>query len=77
MGKANEKTVYSINGLKDQARKLVKQGLLSRQQPIYAMCDFIPAEQWRSIELELELNGYLLRDHIIDLIQPEKWEHNH
>ena len=76
MIETNGRKIYSINTLKDQARKLVRQGLLSRQQPIYAMCDFIPAGQWRSIELELELNEYLLRDHIIDLIQPEKWENN-
>lgn len=66
----------NIDSIKDKARKLVKQGLLSRQQPIYAMCNFIPAYQWRLVELELELNEYLLRDHIIDLIQPEQWEHN-
>jgi hypothetical protein len=73
----NDKTIYSIDAIKDQARKLVKQRLLSRKQRIYALCNFIPAGQWRSIELELELNEYLLRDNIIDLIQPEKWDHNY
>lgn len=68
--------IYSINSIKEQAKALVKKGLLSRQQPIYAMCNYIPAQQWKVVELELELNEYLLRDHIIDLIQPEEWEHN-
>lgn len=68
--------IYSIEQIKQQARQLVKKGLLSRQQPIYALCNFIPAQQWKTIELELELNEYLLRDHIIDLIQPEEWRHN-
>ena len=72
----NNKLIYSINTIKEQAKKLVQQGLLSRQQPIYAISQFIPPEQWRSIELELELNDYLLRDHLIDLIQPEQWENN-
>jgi len=67
---------YSINVLKDEVRQLIKKGLLTRQQPIYTICNFIPAKEWQKVELELELNGYLLRDHLIDLIQPEKWENN-
>ncbi|MGI0480601.1 DUF4327 family protein [Geminocystis sp. CENA526] len=67
---------YSINVLKDEVRHLIKQGLLDRQQPIYTICNFIPAKEWQKVELELEFNGYLLRDHLIDLIQPEKWENN-
>lgn len=67
---------YSINVLKDEVRQLIKNGLLTRQQPIYTICNFIPAKEWQKVELELELNGYLLRDHLIDLIQPEKWENN-
>ena len=70
----NVQLSYSINSLKQEARQLVKKGLLSRQQPIYTICNFIPAREWHKVELELELNGYLLRDHIVDLIQPEKWE---
>lgn len=65
---------YSIDMIKDEARELVRKGVLARQQAIYTICQFVPAREWDSIELELELNGYLLRDHIIDLIQPEKWD---
>ncbi len=68
------KISYSINQLKDEARDLVTKGVLGRQQPIYTICQFVPAREWESIEMELELNGYLLRDHIIDLIQPECWD---
>ena len=68
--------IYSINKIKKQAKELVKKGILSRQQPIYALCSFIPAQKWKVVELELELNEYLLRDRIIDLIQPEEWIHN-
>ena len=64
----------NVDVIKDEARHLVTRGLLGRQQPIYTMCQFIPAREWKSVELELERNGYLLRDHIIDLLQPERWE---
>jgi hypothetical protein len=67
---------YSINSLKEQVRHLISKGLLGRQQPIYTICNFIPAREWYKVEIELELNGYLLRDHLIDLIQPEKWDNN-
>ncbi len=68
--------IHSIKTIKNQAKELVNRGLLSRQQPIYAICQFIPAGEWRSIELELELHEFLLRDHVIDLLQPETWENN-
>lgn len=67
---------YSINSLKEKVRQLIKKGLLGRQQPIYTICNFIPAREWHKVEIELELNGYLLRDHLIDLIQPERWDNN-
>ncbi len=68
--------IYSIDSIKKEAKKLVQKGLLSRQQKIYSMCQFVPPEQLNSFEIELELHEYLLRDHIIDLLQPEKWEDN-
>lgn len=68
------KTIYSVGIIKQKAKELVSKGLISRQQPIYTLCNFIPAGEWHTIEIELEFNGYLLRNHIIDLIQPETWE---
>jgi uncharacterized protein YqgQ len=64
---------YSIDFIKDEARQLVQKGVLGRQQPIYTLCQFIPAREWELMEWELEKNGYLLRDHVIDLLQPESW----
>ena len=64
----------NVDVIKDEARPLVNRGLLGRQQPIYTMCQFIPAREWEAVELELERNGYLLRDHLIDLLQPERWQ---
>ncbi len=65
---------YTIELIQDEARELVRKGVLGRQQPIYTICQFIPAREWEWVELELERNGYLLRDHIIDLLQPERWD---
>lgn len=66
--------VYSIDILQEEARQLVKKGLVSRRQPIYTLCQFIPAREWPYIELELERNEFLLRDCIGDLLGREGWE---
>jgi len=65
---------YSIDLIKDEALRLVKQGALSRRQPIYTLCQYIPAREWAAVELELEENEFLLRDPIIDLLGHEHWE---
>lgn len=69
------KTVwYSLDTIRDRARQLVAKGLLDRQQPIYTLCLYIPARAWLDVERELELNEFLLRDPIIDLLAREEWE---
>lgn len=65
---------YNLDAIKDEARQLVKQKLISRQQPIYALCEYIPGREWICVELELEKNDFLLRDRIIDLLGREDWE---
>ncbi len=65
---------YSIEIIKHEAHQLVYQGSLHRQQPIYTLCKYIPPREWPMVECELERNGYLLRDHIIDLLAQESWE---
>lgn len=64
---------YSIDVIKDEARELVHKGIISRQQPIYALCEYIGSGEWRCVECELEECGYLLRDRICDLIGCEEW----
>ncbi len=64
---------YGIDTIKDEARQLVKKGLIDRQQPIYALCQYIPSRYWICLELELEENDFLLRDRIIDLLAREDW----
>jgi hypothetical protein len=67
---------YSIDAIKDEARHLIEKGTLSRQQPIYTLCQYIPAREWVGVECELERCEYLLRDSIGDLVAYEKWEND-
>lgn len=45
---------YSLDVIQDEARRLVQKGVVSRQQPIYTLCQYIPAREWVCIECELE-----------------------
>jgi len=70
------KIQYSLDVIQDEARHLVQEGVLSRQQPIYTLCQFIPPREWACVECELEKCDFLLRDRIADLIGSEKWEND-
>ncbi len=65
---------YSLDVIRDETRQLVEKGLLDRQQSIYNLCLYIPARNWLEVKQELELNEFLLRDPIIDLLGKEEWE---
>lgn len=67
---------YSIDVIQDEARNLVEKGVVSRQQPIYVLCQYIPAREWVCVECELERCNYLLRDRIGDLISSEEWDND-
>ena len=69
-------THYSIDTIKDEVRDLVSCGRLNRLQPIYALCQFLPSREWICIECELEENGFLLRDRIVDLLGHEDWDND-
>lgn len=64
----------SIEAIKEEARQLLFKGIINRNQPLYVLCEYLPAREWLGIENELERCGYLLRDRIIDLISAEKWD---
>ena len=64
---------YDLEVIKEEARQLVNKGLVRRNQPIYALCQYIPGRDWVCVELELEENDFLLRDKIIDLLGREDW----
>ncbi len=67
---------YTINMIKDEVRHLVETGTVSRRQPLYVLCEFIPPREWVCVEIELERCEYLLRDQIGDLIPCEKWDND-
>jgi uncharacterized protein YqgQ len=64
---------YSIEMIRDEVRQLVDKGIVTRRQPIYVLCKYIPAREWVEIELELERYDYLLRDRLGDLLCQERW----
>lgn len=67
---------YSLAVIRDEARRLVQQGIISRQQAIYTLCQHIPTREWIYVEHELEENYFLLRDCIGDLISYENWSND-
>ncbi len=67
---------YTLDMVKEEARHLVAQGFVNRQQPIYVLCQYIPAREWEHVELELECGGYLLRDRMVDLLGREDWSND-
>ena len=69
-------TSYGIDTIREEARQLIETGIVSRQQPIYALCRYIPAREWVGVECELERCDYLLRDPIGDLVSCENWEND-
>lgn len=67
---------YSMDAIREEASSLVFSGRVSRQQPIYVLCNYIPTREWSHVEEELEQNCFLLRDRIGDLISQEYWEND-
>ncbi|NJN75777.1 MAG: DUF4327 family protein [Synechococcaceae cyanobacterium RL_1_2] len=65
---------YSIEQIKDEVLHLIEQGIIDIKQPIYVLCQFIPAREWLCVEHELERCDYLLRDQIGDLLPNRHWE---
>ncbi len=67
---------YSLEVIQEEVQRLVSRGQVSRQQPIYTLCQYLPAREWVSFERELERCEILLRDPIGDLISHEEWEND-
>ena len=66
---------YSLEVIRDEVRQLVQKGVVSRNQKIFNLCQYIPAREWYYIEMALEQDNFLLRDRISDLLGREEW-HN-
>ena len=72
----NSSISYSIDAIREEALHLLEKGTVSRQQPIYTLCQYIPAREWVCVECELERCEYLLRDSIGELVACEIWEND-
>ena len=59
---------YSIDLIREAAQELVEKGLLSGEQPIYTLCQYIPMIHWTEVERELELNEFMFSDSLRDLL---------
>ena len=67
-------TRYSIAAIREEAINLVQNRIITLNQPIRILFEYLPAPQWNTIEYELERSDYLLRDRIIDLVGKIAWE---
>lgn len=67
---------YSLDTIRDEVRQLLQKGIISRNQPLYILCQLIPAREWMQIECELERWDYLLRDRIGDIVACETWDND-
>ena len=65
---------YSINAIREEAYNLVDRGVVSLNQPLRILYEYLPAQYWNKIERELERHDYLLRDRIIDLVGALNWD---
>ncbi|AFY74475.1 hypothetical protein Syn7502_02501 [Synechococcus sp. PCC 7502] len=71
-----ESLYMSIGAICEEARHLVESGSITRQQPIHCLCKYFPDREWCMVEHELELNQFLLRDRISDLMSKEDWSND-
>lgn len=65
---------YSIATIREEATHLVQIGVIALNQPLRILFEYLPVQQWNSIECELERHDYLLRDRVIDLVGAVNWE---
>lgn len=65
---------YSIVTIREEAINLLQVGVIALNQPLRILCEYLPAQQWKEIECELERYDYLLRDRVIDLVGKLDWD---
>ena len=65
---------YSLATIREEAINLLQTGVITSNQPLRILFEYLPAQQWNSIELELERHDFLLRDRIIDLVGVINWD---
>lgn len=71
-----ESVRYSIDVIRDEVRRLIEKKVVTRNQRIYTLCQYIPAREWDYMERELEQENFLLRDRLSDLLGREDWQND-
>lgn len=54
----------SIEAIREEVFQLLYKSAVNRNQPLYALCEHLPAREWLEVENELERCGYLLREQL-------------
>ncbi len=67
---------YDLVTIREEVCTLLEVGIISLDQPLRILCDYLPSQYWSKIECELERHDYLLRDRIIDLVGVPNWEND-
>jgi hypothetical protein len=65
---------YSIAIIREEASNLLEVGVITIDQPLRILFEYLPAKEWEMIECELERYDYFLRDRIIDLVGKINWD---
>lgn len=67
---------YSISAIREEAINLLEVGAITIDQPLRVLFEYLPVNEWSTIESELERYDYFLRDRIIDLVGEISWEND-
>jgi hypothetical protein len=73
---SNNKSIYNFDVIVDEVRALLDQGNVTSRQPLYVLANYIPSREWIAVEMELEDQGYLLRDRIGDILSKQQWDND-
>lgn len=67
-------THYAVEAIQDEAKRLLRQGLIHRHDSIGQLQNYLPSREWQGIAEELELQEYRFDDPICELIGScEEW----
>ena len=67
---------YDLNTIREEVFNLLELGTISLDRPLRSLYNYFPAQHWNKIERELEINDYLLRDSVIDLVGGINWSND-
>jgi hypothetical protein len=67
-------TSYAVEAIRDEVRRLVRNGVVMRSEEIAHLRPFFPEREWQGVAKELQVQDYQFSDRIGDLIgHAEEW----